>query len=82
MYKKKLTVLDGNYDSDITMNPKVNLFSIYDNPLASANHHLISCVRSICKNPLRESPVLLLLSENLSTIKYITPSAGSHGGAV
>jgi hypothetical protein len=28
-------VLDGNYDSDITMNPKVNLFSIYDNPLAS-----------------------------------------------
>jgi hypothetical protein len=28
-------VLDGNYDSDITMNPKVNLFFIYDNPLAS-----------------------------------------------
>jgi hypothetical protein len=52
-------VLDGNYDSDITINPKVNLFSIYDKPPSI----LISCVRSICESPLRESPVLLLPSE-------------------
>jgi hypothetical protein len=43
-------ILAGNYDADITMNPKVNLVASLNNTLSTLN----SCVPSICRTFLRK----------------------------
>jgi hypothetical protein len=43
-------ILAGNYDADITMNPKVNLFASLNNTPSTLN----SCVPSICRTLLRK----------------------------